>query len=147
MRKTAFLVALGLCIMTLPRIAYAAEEKTSVFNGEWAGYGYMCFAGNSNTLKPSPKEMVNIEYTNNKIVATKLTGDPCVTAGQITWYAQIPSTIEYGKYYQAKWHGGRPSRPNSSWHDGRIIFITDSEIRLHGKSQENWSITFTNKYK
>ena len=48
--------------------------------GIWFGYGYLC------GWESIPKEVILIEDLGNSFIrATKLTGDNCVEAGEVTW--------------------------------------------------------------
>lgn len=54
-----------------------------LLSGEWIGTGYNCPAV---LLTP---ETVRIDITGDSVVATKITGDDCVKAGQLTWRGAV----------------------------------------------------------
>lgn len=74
---------------TLPTIITEPTQPNSLC-GIWYGYGYTCQGF-------IPVEIILIEHINNWVKATKITGDNCVGAGQITWqgnYYQSPFTAD-----------------------------------------------------
>ena len=84
--------------------------------GIWYGIGYSCQG-------PIPVEIILIEHINDLVKATKITGDNCVEAGQITWQ---------GYYYQSPFIAnltlGSTSNPQSSIVQDLIYIHNDSTI-------------------
>ena len=76
------------------------------FAGTWIGYGYSC---NGHKLE----EKVSIAVSNGHLVATKLTGDHCVPAGNITFQGKIPNYVATGSYFPVTWTTGSPRNPAS----------------------------------
>ena len=59
-------------------------EGTSSLTGLWLAYNYAC----NGTLPP---EQIDIEQVGNDLTATKITGDDCVPADEITWMGTFQS--------------------------------------------------------
>ncbi len=76
------------------------------FTGTWIGYGYSC---KGDILQ----EKVNISVYNGHLVATKLTGDYCVPAGNITFQGKVPYYTSIGSYFPVTWTTGSPHYPAS----------------------------------
>ena len=55
------------------------EDKPEGLNGEWLGINYQCPIG------VIQQQRVSIVEQDGQIVATKITGDDCVPAGEITF--------------------------------------------------------------
>jgi len=66
------------------RVVFAGKPAGSTasvnVNGVWIGSGYTCEAG-----VPPRSETVQIVQSGTTVTATKVTGDNCVQAGQVTW--------------------------------------------------------------
>jgi hypothetical protein len=76
-------------------------------NGKWLGKGYKC-PGNldEDGQQLILNEEISISQNGGKVVATKITGDECVNAGEKTWEGKISGDWIEGVIY-GKW-------PNSS---------------------------------
>mmetsp|Transcript_8603 Transcript_8603/g.8940 ORF Transcript_8603/g.8940 Transcript_8603/m.8940 type:complete len:576 (+) Transcript_8603:69-1796(+) len=108
----------------------------SYFLGYWIGDGYTC-----NTGGTIPED-VNITYQNNEFTATKVNGDDCVNAGQITF--RHPLQDEWIKIKSNDWNInkckitlGNPRNPQSSTRNC-WIFIDD----INHFKVNNWKLTF-----
>ena len=58
-------------------------------SGKWLGMGYRCGTTSSD-------QEISITQDGNKVIATKITGDDCVGAGQKTWeggWPHFPATV------------------------------------------------------
>ena len=84
--------------------------------GIWYGLGYSCNGS-------IPVEIIRIEHINDFVRATKITGDNCVEAGQITWQ---------GYYYQSPFIAdltlGSSINPQSTIIQDLIYIQNDSTI-------------------
>jgi hypothetical protein len=84
--------------------------------GIWYGLGYQCNGS-------IPVEIIRIEHINDFVRATKITGDNCVEAGQITWQ---------GYYYQSPFIAnltlGSSINPQSTITQDLIYIQNDSTI-------------------
>ena len=86
------------------------KSQDTDLNGKWLGKGYTCFEsldadGNPVGDVKSDQE-ISISQDGDKVVATKITGDECVKAGEKTWEGRISGDWIEGVIY-GKW-------PNSS---------------------------------
>lgn len=85
--------------------------------GVWDATGYICPRDN-----PIPVEVIKITATGNKLTAVKVTGDPCVPAGQITWEGVISDRVITGR-----WRGTfGPGQP-INWYDGVSLRVVDRD--------------------
>ncbi len=81
--------------------------------GVWDATGYMCD-------QPIPVEVIKITAIGNKLTAVKVTGDPCVPAGEITWEGDISGGVITGR-----WRGTfGPGQP-INWVDGVSLRVVD----------------------
>ena len=91
-------------------------DETNSLCGIWYGYGYTCQGF-------IPVEIILIEHINNWVKATKITGDNCVEAGQITWQ---------GYYYQSPFIAdftlGSTLNPQSTIVQNLVYIHNDSTI-------------------
>lgn len=102
------------------------------FAGTWIGYGYSC---NGHKLQ----EKVNITVYNGHLVATKLTGDYCVPAGNITFEGKVPYYASTGSYFPVTWTTGSPHYPAS------YKAVKNLKI-LNADSFTSYGVTFKRKY-
>ena len=124
-KKTLVLI---LFFLSLSSVSLSAENPRQL-TGQWLGYGYMCpdEAGNFQWM---PSQKIEIKYENDDLIAMKVTGDDCVTAGNITWKLNNKNSFEFGESYIVDMQGGLPGNPNSLWTAGKIIFLSRDEIAL-----------------
>jgi hypothetical protein len=91
-------------------------DGTNSLCGIWYGLGYQCNGS-------IPVEIIHIEHVNDFVRATKITGDNCVEAGQITWQ---------GYYYQSPFIAnltlGSSINPQSTITQDLIYIQNDSTI-------------------
>lgn len=78
------------------------DQKTLV--GTWVAKGYFC-EGKSYT------EKVDVQVSNGYLVATKLRGDPCVKAGEVTWKGRLSGREILGEIHLGKTDGSRKWKP------------------------------------
>ena len=86
-------------------------------SGTWTGVGYQCPWGTFHN------EIIDIQQRGNQLVATKITGDECVTAGNITFkatYNQNP--------FSATFAGGLPHNPNSASSEYQLTVVHPDTI-------------------
>ena len=79
------------------------KSQDSDLNGKWLGKGYTCFEsldadGNPVGSVKSDQE-ISISQDGDKVVATKITGDECVKAGEKTWEGKISGDWIEGVIY------------------------------------------------
>ena len=69
-------------------------------NGKWLGKGYQC-PGNldEDGQQLILNEEISISQNGGKVVATKITGDECVKAGEKTWEGRISGDWIEGVIY------------------------------------------------
>lgn len=92
--------------------------------GLWIGKGYQCYTVDANGIMSfyTLDEVIWIEQNGETVIATKITGDGCVTAGQITWQG------EYTKNpFDVKVTLGAPMAPNSAF-EFTTITVVDSKL-------------------
>ena len=94
--------------------------------GDWECTGYRC--GWSNY-----KELVNIVYEGNQVVATKKDsrGDNCVRTGKRTWWGPKPSTNSVGTKISSTWSVGNPSNPESGTVGGNTMIESETRFKDH----------------
>ncbi len=85
-------------------------------NGEWIGKGYQCPFGT--TIN---EEIIKIEHKGNEIIASKIVGDPCVPAGNITFKGSYNADKDH---YDVIWTSGSPNQPACCSYSG-ILKVTD----------------------
>ena len=82
------------------------KSQDTDLNGKWLGKGYTCFEsldadGNPVGDVKSDQE-ISISQDGDKVVATKITGDECVKAGEKTWEGRISGDwiegVAYGRW-------------------------------------------------
>ncbi len=106
--------------------------KSFEFAGTWIGYGYSC---NGHKLQ----EKVHITVYNGHLVATKLTGDYCVPAGNITFQGKVPYYTSIGNHFPVTWTTGSPYYPASH------KVVKNLKI-LSADSFTSYGVTFQRKY-
>lgn len=102
-------------------------------NGNWTAKGYTCPGGTS-----IPTETVGIVQSQGKITATKVTGDPCVPAGKVTFTGIYD---ESKKIYNLTWTTGSSSAPASSTASGTMTVVDKNH--LESTFSGNPSVSFT----
>jgi hypothetical protein len=95
--------------------------------GTWQSDGYQCPAGIRHT------ELVSIRHDEQRIVATKLTGDPCVPAGFETFSGRLP---EGSSVAAINWTGGTPRAPASAQFPGFLEVLDHDTLRA---GSEAWN--------
>ena len=76
--------------------------KKIIFNleGKWVGKGYRCWGDLDNNGNPILLDQeISISQSDDYVIATKVTGDTCVRAGEKTWEGQIIRDKIIGKIY------------------------------------------------
>jgi gliding motility-associated-like protein len=84
--------------------------------GVWYGHNYGCITSNIT-------EIILIEMVGNYCTATKITGDDCVTAGNITWEGEYSSNV-----FPVRFQVGAVNNPNAAWGPGSITVINENEL-------------------
>lgn len=116
-------------------------RPASDFSGEWISYDYGCYDAWGNPTS-GLQESIAISTSGSEMVATKITGDACVTAGAVTFIVKSGPDVDIGKSYPARIQLGIPQNPNSSW--GACTVRLDS-LRKITVSGEGWSVTLFRK--
>ena len=83
----------------LPRVE---PQKLPNLSGKWLGKGYKCWGNLDEDGQPLIlDEIISISQDKDKVVATKITGDECVKAGEKTWEGKISGDwiegVAYGR--------------------------------------------------
>ena len=73
------------------------EQVEYKLSGKWMGKGYTCEDDDGKIVLLD--ELVSISHKDNKVVATKITGDNCVEEGEITWKGQLKGNIIVGTWF------------------------------------------------
>lgn len=69
-------------------------------NGNWIGKGYSCWDNvDANGDYIEKDQEISITHKSNQVVATKITGDNCVQAGEKTWEGEISGNWIEGFIY------------------------------------------------
>jgi len=122
---------------TLAKLFTKAEQTypQEYFKGFWLGRGYTC-----NTGGQIPED-IDVTYVGDEFIATKVTGDDCVTTGTVTFKANLRDawTPTNGKYnIKCTITLGNPSRPNSTESKKcNIEIVNENEFKV-----TNWNLTF-----
>lgn len=93
------------------------EDKPEGLNGEWLGINYQCPFGVLH------QERVSIVEEEGRIVATKLTGDECVPAGEVTFE---------GTREKITCISGMPDDPSSGSYDDSIRSMQENGFSVCG---------------
>lgn len=93
-------------------------------SGDWVGENYRC----ENALH---RETIHVQHAGNDIVATKLTGDNCVVAGQTTFHGETDGVLSCIV--------GSPGSPGNNFVAGRMSAVTKNsftacQVRFKRKS-------------
>ncbi len=94
-----------------------AQPPSFDFSGIWTGRGYWCNGG------PQPPQYVVIKIEDGAVIATKLTGDPCIEAGEVTWLGDYT-----GNPFSARM--SRRRRGRMSWFDVSIQTVDANTIKV-----------------
>jgi len=96
-----------------------AQPPSFDFSGIWLGRGYSC-------VDPQPPQYVVIKIEDGDVTATKLTGDSCIRAGEVTWR---------GKYTGNPFPGQMSGRrPELFWFDVSIRIVDKTRSMFPGLS-------------
>lgn len=118
------------CIALLFAVLSSGAQAQSAddYVGLWVGHPYDCYNRQGRLITLS--EDVEVTLQNGRMTATKVTGDRCVGAGEVTWYASaLPDTIDYGTKYPIKMQVGAPGG-SRGWADGYAVFTVDYTIQV-----------------
>jgi hypothetical protein len=89
--------------LVIPQSFYRVKKSIWNLDGNWIGKGYTCWGNLDNNGNPILlDEEISISQEGDYAIATKVTGDQCVKAGEKTWEGQIIGDqiigISYGRY-------------------------------------------------
>ena len=110
----------------------SSSSKGFDLNGLWIGQGYRCW-GNLNS-DGSPillDEDIKIDQDGSFVVATKITGDECIHAGEITWDGKINGSVIDGMV-----RGRRPSETEVVSDRVSIHIESNNRLKLVIPAQE-----------
>lgn len=104
------------------------QENLVDLTGEWLGKGYQCPAGVKHD------EMIEISHNleTGEVVATKITGDDCVTAGNITFTGIFDGRLNPSfpeTRFNVTFVTGSPSFPNSSSISSTLEVVNSNMFR------------------
>ena len=126
---------LFLAAMATPACAPAAGNPPSVapsgpssLAGKWMGSGYTCPRGS-----PQPDEQVSIADEGGTLTATKVTGDNCIGAGEVTWRG-----VASGTSFPVQTQVSSPGAPHK-FVDARVTVRGPDLIALEGPG---WTVTY-----
>ena len=107
-----------------PEITSEESELIDI-NGEWLGQGYAC-----ETIKYTEKISISHDLKDGKVTATKITGDPCVPAGYVTFFGNYDGKTSS---FEVTWYGGSPHNPASATDEGSVDIINSElmHVNLH----------------
>ena len=105
-----------------------SEDEIINLTGTWLGEGYQCPTG---TLH---NETIDITHnlTTGEVVATKITGDACVTAGNITFtgnFDGIFRTSLSDNLFDVTFVAGSQGLPNSTTLESSIEVVNSNLLR------------------
>ncbi|MBT3617035.1 MAG: hypothetical protein HN524_13730 [Verrucomicrobia bacterium] len=86
----------------LTESAQIAKAESQNLSGKWLGKGYKCWGNLDEDGQPLIlDEIILVSQDGDKVVATKITGDECVKAGEKTWEGKISGDwiegVAYGR--------------------------------------------------
>jgi hypothetical protein len=99
------------------------------FIGGWNAVGYIC---NKNTPQI---EKININYVgkSRRLAATKVTGDECIPAGNISFNFIAPQKIWQGETIPITFQIGAPGKTERDWVDRQIYVIDLNSFRIENR--------------
>ena len=97
-------------------ISGKANAVSYNLSGKWLGKGYKCWGNMDENGEPLIlDEMISISQDGDLVVATKITGDECVKAGEKTWEGKIS-----GDWVEGVAYGRSPNSPRLNEYKTRI---------------------------
>ncbi len=131
MKNLIFYVILFISVFMLSSCEEDDEpdaENLIDLTGEWLGVGYQCPAGVSHD------ESIKITHNlaTGEIIALKITGDDCVTAGHITFSGNFDGKLNSSPQetqFNVVFITGTPSNPNSSSTTSTLKVIDENQFR------------------
>ena len=100
------------------------DELVYDLRGEWLGKGYNC--PDENGVPVRLDELVSIAQTGRQVIATKITGDDCVGAGETTWKGEI-----YGNKIRGEMFGTTRLSTTPISFPAELLIVNDRLIELH----------------
>ena len=102
-------------------------------NGKWIGKGYKCWGNvDENGEYVIKDEEIFISQNGNKVIATKITGDECIKAGEKTWEGEIS-----GNWIEGVIYGRQELSVNPKAYKTRIrikninmLYLDDAELQF-----------------
>ena len=117
----------GLVVSGIAVSGVFAPAKAAGINlaGNWLGTGYTGFDSSGNTVIVTPPELIGITInSNNLLVATKITGDTAVPAGNITFQGTVPSIVNVGTSFPVTFTTGAFNNPASGTASATLTVLT-----------------------
>jgi hypothetical protein len=106
-------------------VKWSAPKPSINLAGTWVGEGYTCRG-------TEPGERVQISINETSLVATKLTGDPCVPAGKTTFQGKLPSSLSNGSSFPVTFTTGTMSAPATSSDASTLTIIDQNSFTARG---------------
>lgn len=91
--------------------------------GIWLGHNYQCWDSTLNGQLVNQTQVIRVEHIGDSVVATKITGDGCVPAGNVTWYGNYVSET-----FNATALAGNLENPASVFVDRTITVENDTSM-------------------
>lgn len=101
------------------------EEDVGELTGRWITDDYEYYTAQDQRLRKAT-EIIDILHDGERVVATKVTGDPCVPVGFVTFEGVLP---ERGEVAAVTWTAGTPNAPSSERYPGYLRVIGQDEFR------------------
>ena len=103
-----------------------AEETISEnlldLTGTWEGENYDC-----EDIKYTEDIRIRHDLSINQVIATKITGDPCVTAGSVTFTGDYDGVADW---FRVVFTTGSPQNPSSGRGPGGVMEIRDANLMV-----------------
>jgi predicted RNA-binding protein len=108
------------------------KSQDTDLNGKWLGKGYKCWGNlDENGEILILDEEISISQDGDKVVATKITGDECVKAGEKTWEGKIS-----GDWIEGVSYGRLPSSSKLESFKARIEIKSSNLLYLEASGVE-----------
>jgi len=109
---------------------FSSAKATGInLAGNWSGTGYSCETG-------PLTEQVQISINQDNLVATKITGDDCVPAGNTTFQGTVPDPVSVGTSFPVTFTVGNPSAPASGTSRSTLTVLTADSFVVNGGASD-----------
>jgi hypothetical protein len=132
--------------------AWEVVDSTAVFpllpspnidlSGNWIGKNYRCASQEDPFGEELMEQRIEIIQTHQRVVATKITGDDCVPAGNITWEGEVVDIVHqenktvYGSHIFGTIYGSNPR--GGEFHESQTIIriVDENHLEMQGDEQD-----------